>query len=472
MTGSSRRPELLEPGLWADIRGALRRQTHDWTQLPVRRAVLLLSIPMMLEMCLESLFGVVDMLFVGRLGTNAVAAVGLTGSLVTIVFSLAAGLGMAAAATVARRIGEGNREQACVAAGQALVLCVFASVPVGLLGAVFAKDLLSLMGLHPEAIEEGWRFTAILLGGNTSILLLFVLSAILRAAGDATFAFRTLWIANGVNILLDPILIFGFGWIPALGVEGAAIATTVSRGLGVAYQLWVLFGGRCSLPLKLRHLRPDPTVAWRLSKTSFWGTLQMALTTASLLGLMRIVALYGDTAIAGYTVALRVLMVIMLPSFGIANAAGTLVGQSLGSKQPDRAGSAIWICGAWNLGVLTVVGIGTFVSAPWLVGAFINDEQSIRIGVACLRITAVGLPPLGLGMAFAQAFSGAGDTQTAAWVNLVTFWFIQIPAAWILSHSLSFGAHGVFWAIAITNGVFLLVTWLLFRWGRWKQFAI
>ncbi len=453
---------------WSAIGDALAGRTRDFTQERLGRAVFLLSVPMILEMAMESLFGVVDVYFVGSLGPEAVAAVGVTESLLTIVFAVALGLSLSTTATVARRVGEKDHDGAAVAAVQAIALGVLASVPVAFAGLMWPKSLLRLMGA-PAAVQDlGWGFTAWLLGGSLTILQLFLINGIFRGAGDASVAMRSLWVANAANIVLDPCLIFGLGPFPELGLTGAAIATTCGRGLGVAYQLRALFKGRGRLRIERRHLRLDPPAMLRLLRVSVGGIIQFLIATSSWMGLVRLMTPFGAAALAGYTIALRIIIVAILPAWGMCNAAATLVGQNLGAGRPERAERAVWLTGGLNMAFLGGVAATFIVFAEALVRFFSAEPAVVATAASALRIISCGYVFYAWGMVMVQAFNGAGDTVTPTRINLCCYWLFQIPLAWTLSRVAGLGPQGVFLAITVAEAVIAVVGVLCFRRGSWK----
>ena len=450
------------------VRESLRDNDIDFTRIPVPRALGLLAIPMMLEMSMESIFAIVDIAFVSRLGTDAVAAVGITEALVTVLYAVAIGLGMSVTAMVSRRIGANNKDEAASVTGQAIWLGAALSIVIGVGGAMFAEDLLQLMGASDGVIATGSGFTAVLLGGSASILYLFLLNAAFRGAGDATVALRSLWLANGINIVLDPCLIFGLGPFPEMGVTGAAVATTIGRGTGVLYQLYYLFGGRGRLAFAMRHLKIVPKLLGRMIVISVGGVGQFLIATSSWIGLMRIVALYGSSAIAAYTIALRMIEFALLPAWGLGNAAATLVGQNLGADLPERAEQSAWRAAKYNAIFMSVVGICLVIAAPFITGLFTDDPEVLRFGTHCLRILGVGYPMYAVGMIMIQSFNGAGDTATPSTLNLLCFWLLQIPLAYGLAEPLGFGPNGVFTAIVVSETLLSILSVLIFRRGRWK----
>ena len=462
-------PQPRSAGFWADVKASIRGVQQDYTSLPIGRAVLLLAIPMVLEMSMQSLFAVVDVYFVGKLGSNPVAILGLGDSLLALVFAVAMGLSMGTAAMVARRIGEGDTGGAERAAAQAVGLGIACSLPFATIGILFPDKLLRLMGATPELAAEGAPFVAILVGGNATVMLLFLINAVFRGAGDPARSMRALWLANSINIALDPILIFGWGPIPAFGLEGAAIATTIGRGLGVVYQLLQLTSGSGRLRLEARHWRPRVAIMARLARVSGIGILQFLVGTASFLGLVRILAAFGDEALAGYTVAVRIIIFILLPVWGIGNAAATLVGQNLGAGTPERAERAVWITGLCNTVLLGLVAVVLLFFARPLVGLFSTEEAVTSLAAECLRIISYSYVFWGYGMVAVMAFNGAGDTTTPTWINFLVYWVVQIPLAYALAQPLGFGPQGVFIAVAVSQCLLAAVGVAMFRRGGWKH---
>jgi putative MATE family efflux protein len=457
------------PGFWASVGESLRGTEQDFTEGAIGRAVTLLAIPMVLEMSMESLFGIVDVFFVAKLGADAIATVGLTESLLSLVFGVAMGLSMATTAMVARRIGEKDREGASVSAVQAIWLGLIASAVIGVAGVVLARRLLEAMGASSAVLEAGWSYTAIILGGSIPVMLLFLIYGIFRGAGDAVTAMHVLWVSNGINIVLDPCLIFGWGPFPELGLTGAAIATTTGRGLGVVFQLVVLFRGRGRVAVRRRHIVLDGKVMRRLVRVALTGMAQFLVATASWLALVRIIAIFGSAALAGYTIALRVIIVAILPSWGMSNAAATLVGQNLGAGKPDRAERSVWLTAFYNMLFLGAVGVLFVLFAGPVIRLFTGDAAIIPFGVDCLRYVSYGYVFYAYGMVMVQAFNGAGDTTTPTIVNLFCYWLWQIPLAYVLALPLGLGPRGVFVAIAISESTLAVAGVLLFRRGRWKQ---
>ena len=460
--------DLAAQSLWASLRDAIRGTNADYTKIPLRRAVFLLAVPMVLELVLESTFAVVDIFFVSKLGPSAVATVGLTEAYLFLLYSLAMGLAMAVTAVIARRIGEGKKEEAAVTAVQAIIVALLASLLPAIIGIVYAQDLLRLMGADAWAIEHGYKYTQWMLGGNAVIMLLFVINAIFRGAGDAAIAMRVLWVANGLNILLDPLLIFGWGPVPAMGVEGAAIATNIGRGVGVLMQLWILFRGGQHIRVLGSQLAWRGAVLWNIVRTSLGGVGQMLVAMTSWIFLMRILSSIGSEAVAGATIAIRVMMFTMMPAWGMSNAAATLVGQNLGAQQPERAEASVWQIGWYNMAYLLLIAVLFFAFPRQIVGIFSADANVIAIGAEWLRILSYSLFVYGWWMVSVQAFNGAGDTKTPTWINVVFFWLIQIPLAWVLALHLGLQETGVFWAVFVSETSVGLFTLWLFSRGRWK----
>lgn len=455
--------------LWQAIREAVRgNHDHDYTEGVIGRSVILLAIPMVLEMAMESVFAVVDVFFVSRLGAEAVATVVLTESLLTMVYTLAMGLGIGATAMVARRVGERDAEGAASAAMQAIWLGVITAVALGLLGAVFAPQLLALMGADEAVLRTGTMFTRVMLGGNLSVLLLFLVNAIFRGAGDAAIAMRSLWLANAINMTLGPCLIFGVGPFPELGVTGAAVGTTIGRLIGAFYAFRRLLIPGSRLRLERRHLPLHPDVMWRLVKLSASGTFQIFIGTASWVLLIRIVSSFGSNVLAGYGIAIRMIIFALLPSWGMSNAAATMVGQALGAGKPERAEAAVWIAGKYNAVFLGTLGLVFVVGAPLLVRIFTTDAAIAVSAIDALRVIASGFLFYAYGMVITQALNGAGDTWTPTWINLACFWCWELPLGWFLGTRTALGAHGVYLAIAIAYASLAVVSVIVFRRGTWK----
>src|ERR1700691_560643 len=455
--------------LWASLMEAVRGSHRDYTAGSLNRAILLLAVPMVLEMVLESLFAVVDVFWVGRLGANAVATVGLTESMLSLVFAVAMGLSLSTTAMVARRIGEKDPEGAAVAGVQAIALGLFTSVAIGVPCFFFAPQLLRLMGASPEIIATGSGYTRICLGGSCAVLLLFLNNAIFRGAGDAAIAMRLLWVSNIINLILDPCLIFGWGPFPRLGVTGAALATLTGRSIGVLYQFYRLMRGTERLRILASQVRLNWKVLWRLIRVSLTGILQFAIAHTSWIGLVRIVSIFGAAALAGYTIGIRIVIFVILPSWGLSNAAATLVGQNLGAGRPERAEQAVWRTGIYNMIFLGTVGIiFIFFSTP-IVRLFTQDPAVVPLGAACLRIVSYGNLGYAYFMVMMQAFNGAGDTITPTIVNFFGFWLFEIPLAYWLSIPLHMRSNGVFFSIAAAESAMAVVSAVLFKQGRWKK---
>lgn len=458
--------------LWQDLKNAIRGSEADYTQIGMGRAIFLLAVPMILELIMESTFAVVDIYFVGTLGASAVATVGLTETYLFLLYSIAMGLSMAVTAIVARRVGEKDYDHAGISAVQAIFIAIFVSVPFAVAGIFFAKDLLALMGADAWTLEHGYRYTQWMLGGNSVVMLLFIINAIFRGAGDAAIAMRVLWLANGLNLILDPALIYGWGPFPEMGIEGAAIATNIGRGTGVAAQLWVLFRGGKHLRSIRSQIRVDWKVIGRILRTSLGGIGQMIVAMTSWIFVMRIIAEFGSAAVAGATIALRIMMFTMMPAWGMSNAVATLVGQNLGAGKPDRAERSVWVVGFWNMLFLICVAIIYFNFSDSIVGLFTDDAQVIAVGAEWLTIVSYSYFVYAWWMVATQAFNGAGDTSTPTKINLVFFWLIQIPLSYTLGQWLGFGYHGVFWAIfASETSVGLFTLWLFMK-GKWKTVQV
>lgn len=458
-----------QPSLRSSILEAIRGSHQDYTTGSLNRAILLLAIPMVLEMVLESLFAVVDVFWVGHLGADAVATIGLTESMLTLVFAVGLGLGMSTTAMVARRVGEKDHDGASIAAVQAIILGVVASLIMGLPCWFLASRLLHWMGASSEIVAMGTGYTRIALGGSGVIVLLFLNNAIFRGAGDAAIAMRLLWVSNIINLVLDPCLIFGWGPFPRLGLNGAAVATFTGRSIGVAYQFYRLMRGTERIQVAVRHLRVNFAVLLRLVRVSVTGILQFAIAHTSWIGLVRIVSLFGAAALAGYTIAVRVVVFAILPSWGLSNAAATLVGQNLGARQAERAEASVWRTGLYNMLFLGSIGVLFVVFAEPIVRLFTHDPEVVRLGAMALRIVSYGNIGYAYGMVMLQAFNGAGDTLTPTVVNFFGFWLFEIPLAYWLAIRLGLESRGVYFSIVIAEGTIALASVLLFRRGKWKK---
>ena len=465
-------PQEEQQSLWSAVKESIRGSHRDYTRGPIGRAILLLAVPMVLEMIMESVFAVVDIFWVSHLGTDAAATVGLTESLMTLVYALAIGLSIGAMAMIARRIGEKNPDGAARAAVQAIALALIVSIVIGAIGAPLAPKLLALMGGSPWVIEHGSAFTRVMLACNISVVMLFMINAIFRGAGDAAIAMRTLWLANWINILLGPCLIFGLGPFPKLGIVGAAIATSIGRGTGAIFALTKLFRSGGRFEIKREHLRIEPSVIGRLIRLSATGTFQVFIGMASWIGLVRIISSFGSNAVAGYTVGIRVIIFALLPSWGMANAAATMVGQALGAKNPERAERAVWQAGFYNMIFLGVIGLVFIFFAPQIIWLFIDVPDVAPYGVDCLRIVSYGFLFYAYGMVLGQSFNGAGDTWTPTIINLFVFWLWEIPLAYVLSVKVGMGPRGVFVAIMVAFSTLAVVSAAVFRLGRWKKKAV
>ena len=455
--------------LWRQSLDLLEGHPQDYTRGPLPRSVLLLAVPMVFEMLMEAVFGVVDIFFVAHLGPEAVEAVGITESVLTLVFGVAVGLSVAATALVARHAGAGNMDEAAKVACQAIGLGILASLVTALLGGFGAADILRFMGASQAGIEIGTSYAAWLFGGSITIYLLFLINAIFRGVGDALLALKALWLANLVNLVLDPLLIFGWGPFPELGLTGAGIATNIGRGVGIAFQLWALLGGRGRLRLDRRSLTFESRRVRQILTLASTAAVQSLIGTASWLGLMRILAFLGPTAVAGYTIALRVVVFAILPSWGLCNAAATLVGQNLGARKPRRAEHAVWVTGFVNLVFLSVVGLVFVLAAEPLIRLFTDDIEVLKEGTSALRWISYSFVFYAYAMVITQAYNGAGDTYTPTYVAFVVYWLLQIPLALGLSLGLGFGAAGVFAAVPISEAVRAALCLHLFRRGSWKS---
>jgi len=460
--------ERNRKGYMSAILEAIRGSQQDFTEGSLRRAIVLLAIPMVLEMVMESLFAIVDVFWVAHLGANAIATVGLSESILMLVYCGAMGLSMAITAMVARRIGEKDYEGAAVATVQAMAIAIAAAVVIAAAGIRFAPTFLAIMGASPEVIATGHRYAAVMLGSSLCIVLLFVNNGVFRGAGDAAIAMRVLWLSNIINLLLDPCFIFGLGPFPKLGVTGAAVSTTVGRSIGAAFQIWILFGGKSRVKLSASKFRIDWDVMKRLFRVAVNGMFQYGIGQTSWMVLVRIVSTFGSVAVAGYTIAVRIIIFAILPSWGLSGAAATLVGQNLGANKPDRAERSVWLTGLYN--VLFLGGVAVlFIAFPEpIIRLFTTDPAVIPYGVDCLRIVSYGNLAYAYGMVMVQSFNGAGDTLTPTTVNLFGYWLFQIPVAYALAFHTNLGPRGVFAAIPIAETAIAIVGVMLFRRGLWK----
>jgi putative MATE family efflux protein len=455
-------------GVSAVLREAIRGSHIDYTTAPVGTAVVMLAVPMVMEMAMESIFAVADVFWVAHLGAEAVATVGLTESMMALIYTAAMGLTIGATALVARRTGEHDAEGAARAAGQSILLGVFAAAAIALAGAPFAAPLLRLMGASEQVVEVGAGFTTMMLAGNATVLLLFLNNAVFRGSGDAAIAMRVLVLGNLLNIVLGPCFIFGLGPFPELGVTGAAVATNIGRGTAVAYQLYLLTAGRKRVRIAARHLRLDMKTMRTVLRLSGTGTVQILIGTASYIGLVRILSMFGSSALAGYTIGIRVILFALLPAFGISGAAATMVGQNLGARRPDRAEQAVWTAALYNMIFLGAVGVVFLAAAPQIAAIFTDDAAVRPYAVACLRTVSLGFVFYAYGMVATQAFNGAGDTWTPTVINLFVFWMWEIPLAWWLSTRTGLGARGVFWALTIAYSTLAVVSAIWLKRGTWK----
>ena len=452
---------------------AIKGDTQDYTSGSIDKAILLLSIPMILEMSMESLFAVVDVYYVSQLHDNdAVATVGLTESVLTLIYSLAMGLSMGATAMVARRVGERDIKAARVAAMQAIYIGLGLSLLITVVGIFFSEDILRLMGASESLIENNSGYTRWMFTGNITIMLLFLINGVFRGAGNASIAMRALLLANGLNIILDPVFIFGFGPVPAYGVEGAAIATNIGRGTGILFQLYHLFRGKSLIKLHCGNSRILWDIIWRLIKVSAGGTGQFLIGSASWIFLVRILSDFGSTAVAGYTIAIRVIVFAILPAWGMANAAATLVGQNLGAGHPERAEKSVWRTAFFNMVFLALVTLVFFSMASYIIQLFTTDELVLKNGIQCLQIVSLGYIFYAYGMVVGQSFNGAGDTRTPTLISFFGFWIFQIPMAYALANWWGAGTTGVFSAIPIAESLMAVASILIFRQGKWKAVEI
>lgn len=454
--------------LWKDILESISGTDKDFTKERLSKAILLLAIPMVLEMIMESVFAIADIFFVSKLGADAIATVGITESLLTIIYAIGMGLSMATTALVSRRIGEKKPYKASIAAVQAIIAASLVSLVIGIPGVIFAKDFLQLMGANTNIITNNYSYTVILLGSNIIIMLLFIINAVFRSSGDAAVSMRVLLLANGANILLDPLFIFGLGPIPALGIKGAAIATTIGRGIAVFYQFYLLLKGNGRIKLYKKAIKLNTGVMFDLIKISLGGIGQSIIATSSWIGMVRIIAMFGSVALAGYTIAIRIIIFVLLPSWGISNAAATLVGQNLGAKKPARAERAVWTTGYINMFLLGIISVVFIIEPHFFISLFIDNTEVIITGAKGLRIVSFGFMFYAIGMVMVQAFNGAGDTRTPTKINIVCFWIVEIPLAYYLAKIHGLNENGVYIAIIISESLMTLIAVRLFQKGKWK----
>jgi len=461
----------MEAGIWQSIREALKGGRRDYTEGNLNRAIVLLAIPMVLETLMESLFAIVDIFFVSKLGKDAMATVALSESMVVLVIAVALGLTFSTTAFVARRIGEKKPEEASHGAAQSILFGLVASVVIGSIGCFFAPELLTLMGATPEILNN-IAFPRVLLGGIGTLIMIFLLNAIFRGAGDAAIAMRVLWFANAINIVLNPCLIFGLGPFPEMGIAGSAIGTTIGRGSGVLYQLWLLRSGAGQIHIRAEHLKPDLPLLKHILRPALNGMFQIFVGTAAWTALIRTASTFGVTVLAGYTVAIRVIMFSIMPAWGLANAAATLVGQSLGAKKPERAEAAVWKAGHFNAVFLGSLSLVYMLFAESIIRIFTQEAAVIEAGATCLRFFSSCYILYAYGMVLLQAFNGAGDTWTPTRINIVASWLVQLPLAWFLSHTMGFGPQGMYSAVPAGQLVFVSLAVYFFRSGKWKQTKI
>jgi putative MATE family efflux protein len=454
--------------VFREIADAISGSEQDYTEGRLSRAIILLSIPAVLEMVMESVFVIVDIYFVSRLGSDAVATVGITESVITIIYAIALGLGTATTSMVSRRIGEKNNDAASKTAFQAIITGLAISLLIGIPGALFAENLLEAMGASYNIIHNMSGYTRIMLGGNVVIMMLFIINAIFRSAGDAAVAMKVLWIGNIINVILDPCLIFGWGPFPELGVKGAAVATNIGRGTAVLVQFYLLFFGRKRVSLTLKHLVIDFRLILKLLKISIGSIGQNIIATSSWIALVRIISVFGSEVVAGYTIAIRIIGFTLLPSWGISNAASTLVGQNLGANKPERAEKAVWVTGVVNMILLGIIGTVLVIFPEPFIRVFLSNDNVIKSGILGLRIISIGYISYGLGMVLVNSFNGAGDTSTPLKINILAYWIVEIPLAWILAMKAGFGEEGVFISIVIAETLMTIIAWVVFRRGEWK----
>ena len=454
--------------LWVDLKDAIGGNDKDFTSIRLSKAIFLLSVPMVLEMIMESTFAIFDIYFVSKLGADAVATVGITESLMTIVYAIGFGLSISTTALISRRIGEKKKEEAAITAVQAIITGIFFSLFIMIPGLFFSKELLGLMGASDVMIEEGFMYTKIMLSGNGIIMLLFIMNAVFRSSGDAALSMRVLFIANLLNIILDPMLIFGIGPFPELGIMGAAIATNIGRGIAVVYQFYLLFRGNGRIKILAKHLKISVDRILKLIKLSIGGIGQNLIATSSWVFMVRIIAEFGSDVLAGYTIAIRIIIFSLLPSWGLANAAATLVGQNLGAGKPERAQKTVWTAGIANMILLGLFGLAFILKTEFFIKLLTGEVGVIASGIDGLRIISFGFLFYAMGMVMSQAFNGAGDTTTPTWMNFIAFWCLEIPIAYFLAMKAGFDQHGVYMAIVIGEAVLAIMGVILFRRGKWK----
>lgn len=453
---------------WKVFLEAIHGSPRDYTEGSISKAVILLGIPMVLEMVMESIFAITDIFFVGKLGPHAIATIGLTESLLTVVYTIAFGLSIGATAMMARRVGEHDMDGAANTAVQILAIGAFTSVLIAIFGVIYTEDLLRLMGATEEVIAYGANYMKVMFGGNIVILLLFLANAVFRGAGDGAIAMRALWLSNGLNLILVPCFVYGFLFIPAMGVTGAGVATTIARGFGALYTISHMFKGEGRVKIHRRHFALRMDVISRILRLSGSGTFQVFIGMASWIGLVRVMSNFGSEAVAGYTIGFRIILFAIFPAFGLGNAAATMVGQALGAKKPERAEKAVWLAGFYNMIFLGVMGVLYVAFAPVIIGWFTDDMIVQGYAVACLRTVASGFLLYAFGMVITQSFNGAGDTWTPTFINLLCFWMIELPVAYTLAIPFGLGPQGVFWAVTISFTSLAVVSAIVFRQGKWK----
>jgi len=447
---------------------AIRGSDRDYTIGPVGPALVMLSVPMVLEMAMESLFAVVDVFYASRIGADAIATIGVTESMLTIVYTVAMGLGIGATAVVARRSGEKDEAGAAHAAAQSIALGLIVALAIGVFGYFNAERLMRLMGATPSMIASSLGYTKVMFAGNATVTLLFLNNAIFRGAGDPAIAMRMLWISNAINIAVCPLFIFGVGPFPEMGVTGAAVGTNIGRGAAVLAQLWMLTSGRARIHVTRAQMRLVPSVMLNVCRLSGSGFLQILIDTSSYIGLVRVIARFGSEALAGYTIGIRLVIFAMMPAWGLGNAAATMVGQALGAKKPERAEASVWTAAKYNAIVLGLVGAVFILLAPQIISIYSSDPAVVPYAVGCLRIVSAGFVFFAYGLVLTQAFNGAGDTWTPTWINLGCFWLWQIPLAWLLAIHFAMGPQGVFIAMTVAFSTLAVVSGVIFRRGWWK----
>jgi len=475
MSAEENTPEPGKPraGWFRTIISSISGEQHDFTSGGLGRAIVLLSIPMVLELSMESLFALCDIFWVSHLGSDATAAVGLTEALLTLYYAVAIGIAMSVTALVSRRIGEKDEKRAAKAGVQAIYLGLSIGVLTGIPCWIYGEQILGLMGADEDVLAIGSGYTKVILGANVVVMLLFLHNAIFRGAGDAALAMWALWIGNGINLVLDPLLIFGIWIFPEMGLTGAAVATLIGRTVALVFQLWMLSNGRSRIRLRGSAWKFDPAAMTRLLRLSFGGIAQFAVATSSWVFLMRVMATFGSATLAGYTVGIRVLVFTLLPAWGLSSAAATLVGQNLGAKQPDRAEKSVWVIGWYTMAFLGVMMLAFQFFSPWMVSFFkLEEAEAVQAAVNCLRIMSAGYLFYAWAMVIASGFNGAGDTMTPTWMNVVFLWFLQIPLAWWMATGTDLGSNGVFWAVIISESLLSIVAITIFRRGNWKLMTV